>query len=145
MEKASDDERASDIDTEIDDETERHLLQSSESELSEGELARESAGSFSMTEINSVQYWRVVKRILVKKMQTTKPVCGIDYLAHCQRYDKWGKTSRRPNPMYDAWMCVRGESRHCFNRKGFLARYPSVRGHIREIRCFIKKKMIQCK
>ena len=120
--------------SDVDAETERQLLRESESELSETELARESCGSFSVCEINSVKYWRVVKRILVKRMQTSTPLSGRHYLSHCQMYDKWGKKVRRPAPEYDAWMCVRGESREVFDVKGFLKRYPSVHAYILDIR-----------
>ena len=98
---------------------EKELLKTSESELSGSDLERKTANVFASSEINSVRYWREVRRILVKNMDTDRPLSTLHWASHQRRYEKWGKSIKRPCPMYDAWMCVRGRQEtlltcHCF-------------------------------
>ena len=77
--------------SEIDEEMEKELLKTSESELSGSDLERKTANVFASSEINSVRYWREVRRILVKNMDTDRPLSTLHWASHQRRYEKMGQ------------------------------------------------------
>ena len=89
--------------------------------------------TFSVTDINSEDYMKEVKRIILNRMDVK--LSKIQYAAFCARYRKnGGKKYRKPDANYDAWMCIRGESRDIFDIQKLINKFPSIKPVIYRIR-----------
>ena len=45
-----------------------------------------------------------------------------------------GYSYQRPDPSFDAWMCLRGDQRISFDCRKFITTYPSIKDKIKELR-----------
>ena len=128
--------------SEIDTETERRLLASSNDErsISESPLTTRDLCSpgeekkFCFDDINRRPYCRAVRLLLF-----TNIGCDTLTAAHFHTFvnnfeRKGGVSCRIPDPKFDAWCLVTGKTRDAFSSKKFLMLYPSVADQIIVIR-----------
>ena len=133
--------------SEVDSETERMLLESSDEEeqLPKGEspltieelIEEESTETFRYVDINTSRYWKEVRRLLFNRM-------GSKHLspAHFHTFSdnfarKGGIDCRSPKPTFDAWCLVIGKCRREFDLSGFMEKYPSVENQLEGIRKYL--------
>lgn len=85
--------------------------------------------------INTKVYFREVKRILLNDMDTIGPVGKVHVFSFYNKFDRVkGNSYKLWDPSFDAWMCLRGDERECFDTKAFIKMYPSVKGKIKDLR-----------
>lgn len=138
--------------SEVDSETERMLLESSEDEKEQGEeesakgeppltieelIEEESTETFRFEEINSARYWKEVRRLLFNRMGS-KHLSPAHYHTFSDNFaSKGGIECRSPKPSFDAWCLVTGKCRRAFDFPAFIAKYPSVEKQLEGIRAYL--------
>ena len=122
--------------SEVDTETEKILLQSSEeSEFEEDDIPHRTKELFKTEDINSYRYNREVRRIILNNMDITSKLTSANYLTFSDNFQKMGgRKGKKPDPKIDAWMLVKGKRRDIFEAKAFLNRYLSIRGYLEKYR-----------
>lgn len=109
--------------------------QSGESQLTQGAITYKSTRKYENKDINSKDYMREVRRTINNDMDSKSTLGAVYWTSFRSIYErKGGRKYLKADPFYDAWMCVRGETRDVFNCHMFYNLYPSVKHLIVDIR-----------
>ena len=91
--------------------------------------------TFSFQEINTLEYWDEVCRLLFTRFDCGSNLSPAQYLTFEANFSKHGGVKRKtPLPSIDAWFLVSGKVREGFKIKEFCTKYPFVEGQLKFIR-----------
>lgn len=91
---------------------------------------------FKFIDINTVEYWSEMTRILVKRFDMRpEELTPADYSTFVDNLPRHGGVKRRDaKPIIDCWLLVAGKVREGFDVRGYLLMFPWVENDLKAIR-----------
>ena len=88
-------------------------------------------------------YYKEVYRVIVNEMDKRGRLHRLDTLNFLRKYEKElkSKSYAKPDPHFDAWMCVLGRKRKEFNPRQLVKYYPGVKKLVENIRDICKVRI----
>ena len=95
---------------------------------------------FKPNDFDTKQYHKEVYRIIVTNMEVEDRLDYLYAMSFDRKYSKALKFGNytKPDPVFDAWMCVYGKSRDQFDPKLLIKYYPNVTDKIKRIRRIVR-------
>ena len=132
--------------SEIDSETERLLLETDEDEvdvITSNKMripmkflaTNNCKRTFNFDEINSIEYWEEVCRLICTRFDCGANLTLEEYLTFEQNIETHGGMKRKtPSPSIDAWFLVGGKVREGFNVQKFFKKYQFIENQLEFVR-----------
>ena len=97
-------------------------------------MAEPTRADFTISEMNTIPYWREVKKCLARNCEFKNPSPQIIHSLH-RTWENGGKERCRwPKPRFDAICLLLKKRRIVFDEDGFFERYPSTKEMIKDFR-----------